>query len=67
VYPISRAGTGRQPLAEDLTREPIVHDLPEAKKHCDCCGKDLRLIAKEASEPYEDIPASIKSSRTLIK
>ena len=52
--------SGRQPLAKDIIRERIVHDLSEADKHCDCCGKDLRLIAEETSERYEYIPASIK-------
>jgi len=52
--------SGRQPLAKDLIRERIVHDLPEAEKHCDCCGKDLRLIAEETSQRYEYIPASVK-------
>ena len=41
---------GRQPLARHLKRDRIVHDLAEAEKHCDCCGKDLRLIAEETSE-----------------
>ena len=48
---------GRQPLARHLKRERIVHDLAEAEKHCAGCGKDLRLIAEEASERYEFIPA----------
>jgi transposase len=52
--------SGRQPLARNVTRERIVHDLPEAEKHCGCCGKDLRLFAEEISERYEYIPASIK-------
>ena len=51
---------GRQPLARHLKRERIVRDLAEAEKHCDCCGKDLRLIAEETSERYEHIPASIR-------
>ncbi len=51
---------GRQPLARHLKRERIVHDLAEAEKHCDGCGKDLRLIAEETSERYEYIPASMK-------
>ena len=37
-----------------------MHDLPEAEKHCGCCGRDLRLIAEETSERYEYIPASLK-------
>jgi len=52
--------SGRRRLAKDLIRERIVHDLPEGEKHCDGCGKDLRLIAEETSERYEYIPASVK-------
>jgi transposase len=52
--------SGRQPLAKNVIRERIVHDLPEAEKHCGCCGKDLRLFDEEISERYEYIPASIK-------
>jgi len=51
---------GRQALAGHLKRERILHDLPEAEKHCAGCGKDLRLIAEETSERYEYIPASMK-------
>jgi transposase len=50
----------RQPLARHVTRERIVHDLPEAEKHCGCCGRDLRLIAEETSERYEYMPAALK-------
>src|SRR5437899_7172428 len=52
--------TGRQPLAKNLVRERIVHDLTEAEKHCDGCGKDLHLISEETSERYEFIPAQLK-------
>jgi transposase len=52
--------SGRQPLAKNLIRERIVHDLPEAEKHCGGCGKDLRLFDEEINERYEYIPASIK-------
>jgi transposase len=51
---------GRQPLAKHLTRERIVHDLAESEKHCNCCGKDLRLIEEETSERYDYIPASLR-------
>lgn len=50
----------RRPLARNVTRERIVHDLPDAEKHCVDCGLDLRLIARETSERYEYIPASLK-------
>jgi transposase len=50
----------RQPLARHLIRERIVHDLAESEKHCNCCGKDLRLIEEETSERYDYIPASLR-------
>jgi transposase len=50
----------RQPLARHLLRERVVHDLAEAEKHCDGCGRELRLIAEETSERYEFIPAVMK-------
>lgn len=56
----SNKRSGRQALAKDVIRERIVHDLPEAEKHCGGCGKDLWLIAEETSERYEYIPASLK-------
>jgi transposase len=52
--------SGRQPLARHLVRERVVHDLGESEKHCNGCGKDLRLIAEETSERYEFIPAVMK-------
>jgi transposase len=51
---------GRQPLARHLVRERIVHDLAEAEKHCQCCGKDLHVVGEESSERYEFIPAVMK-------
>jgi hypothetical protein len=56
----NRKRGGRQPLARHLIRERIVHDLAEAEKHCNGCGKDLRLIAEETSEHYDYIPASVR-------
>jgi transposase len=57
---LEKKRAARRPLARHVTRERIVHDLPEAEKHCGCCGRDLRLIAEETSERYEYIPASLK-------
>lgn len=52
--------SGRQPLARNVIRERIVHDLPEAEQRCGCCGERMRLFDEEISERYEYIPASIK-------
>ena len=52
--PLRRRRTGgRQPLAQHLKRERIVHDLAEAEKHCATCQQDLRPIGEESSERYE--------------
>jgi transposase len=50
---------GRQPLPRHLKRERIVHDLPEADKHCAECRQKLRHIGEEVSERYEYIPAQM--------
>jgi hypothetical protein len=47
--PAAKKRSGRQPLARNVIRERIVHDLPEAEKHCGCCGKDLRLFDEESA------------------
>ena len=52
-------GGGRQPLSPHLKRERIVHDLPDAEKHCAVCAQDLRPIGEESSERYEYIPAQL--------
>jgi transposase len=41
---------GRRPLAPQLKRERIEHDLSEAEKHCVECDQDLRPIGEETSE-----------------
>ena len=50
----------RKPLPKDLPREVILHDLDEADKVCDCCGKDLHCIGEDKSEKLVFIPAQIK-------
>jgi transposase len=54
-----KGGNGRQPLPRNLKRERIVHDLPDADKHCSRCQQKLRRIGEETSERYEYIPASV--------
>ena len=38
--------SGRRPLARNLVRERVIHDLAEAEKHCACCGNDLHLVCE---------------------
>ena len=68
--PASRSkknGGGRQPLAQHLKRERIVHDLADAEKHCAACQQDLRPIGEESSERYEYIPAQLTVIEDVCK
>ena len=58
--PRTKRASVRRPLASHLVRERIVHDLAEAEKRCQECGKDLRLIGEDKSERYEYVPATMK-------
>jgi len=58
---------GRQPLAQHLKRERIVHDLAEEEKHCSTCQQDLRPIGEESSERYEYIPAKLTVIEDICK
>jgi len=58
--PRTKKASVRKPLPSHLVRERIVHDLRESEKHCQECGKDLRLIGEDKSERYEYIPATMK-------
>jgi len=64
--PKKRPG-GRQPLARNLKRERIVHDLADAEKHCAACQQDLRPIGEESSERYEYIPAQLTVIEDVCK
>jgi transposase len=55
---------GRRPLPENLPREVIVHDIPEAEKIC-ACGEPLKRIGEEVSEQLEVIPARAKVIRHI--
>jgi transposase len=53
-----KKGTGRRPLPDYLSREVVVHDIPEADKICGC-GEQLVRIGEEISEQLKYIPAKI--------
>lgn len=58
--PEKKKKPGRRPLPKDLPRERIVHDLPETKKQCTCCGHPMVKFGEETSEQLEYIPAQLK-------
>ena len=66
AQPPKRTG-GRQPLPRHLKRERIVHDLPEAEKHCAACCQDLRPIGEDTSERYEYVPAQVTVVEAVCK
>jgi len=54
-----RKKRGRKPLPADLPREEIIHDIPDEKKRCHCCGSARPLIGTEESEELDIVPAKI--------
>jgi len=57
--PAPHSRGGRKPLSPHLERKRIVHDLPDAEKHCAGCQQDLRPIGDDTSRRYEYVPASL--------
>ena len=54
-----RKGHGRRTLPEDLRRERIEHDVPEAEKVCPCCRTPRVKIGEETSEQLDYRPAKL--------
>jgi transposase len=55
-----RNGHGRRRIPDDLPRERVIHDLPEAEKPCPCCGTMRTVIGQETSEQLDIEPAKLK-------
>lgn len=58
----TRRSAGRKPLDEKLPRVEILHDIPEADKHC-ACGHELTRIGEEVSERLQVIPEQMYVER----
>jgi transposase len=56
----SRKAPGRKPIADDLPRVDIIHDLPEAEKICPKDGAALQCIGQEESKQIDFIPARVQ-------
>lgn len=50
---------GRRKMPNQLRRERVEHDLPEADKLCPCCGLPRTRIGAEVSEQLDYVPASL--------
>lgn len=60
----TRKSRGRKPLAEDLPRVEVVHDLPAEEKTCGC-GCEKSRIGEEVSEQLDIIPAKMQVIRHI--
>jgi transposase len=54
-----KKGHGRRSLPEDLRRERVEYDVPEAEKSCPCCQKPRIKIGEETSEQLDYRPAKL--------
>jgi transposase len=60
-----RKTRGRKPIADDLPRVDVIHDLTEAEKICPQDGTVLECIGDERSEQIDIIPAKVQVLRHI--
>ena len=60
TYTRQKKTVGRKIDTSKLPREQVIHDLPEAEKKCETCGKELVKIGEDKSEQLEYIPEQLK-------
>lgn len=56
----------RRPLPVELPRVDIIHDVPEAERHC-ACGTLMVEIGEEVSEQLDIVPMQIRVLRHIRK
>ena len=56
----TRGKPKRKALPENLPREQVIHDIPEAEKTCECCGHELSPMGHDCCEKLVFVPATIK-------
>ena len=61
----TRKARGRKPIAADLPRVDVIHDLSDAEKVCPKDGAALTCIGKETSEQIDFIPARVQVLRHI--
>ncbi|MGJ7462813.1 IS66 family transposase [Halomonas sp. MA07-2] len=58
-----RTRGGRVALPPELPRVEVIHELPEATRHCDDDGTELKVIGQEVSEELHVVPARVEVIR----
>ncbi|WP_339536378.1 IS66 family transposase zinc-finger binding domain-containing protein, partial [Pseudomonas hunanensis] len=58
VFPVKRRGK-RKPLAANLPRIEVIHELPEHELTC-ACGCRKHVIGEETSEQLDIVPMQIR-------
>lgn len=58
-----RTRGGRVALPPDLPRVEVVHELPEATRHCPEDGTEPKVIGEEVSEELHVVPARVEVIR----
>jgi len=61
----ARKAAGRKPIADNLPRVDIIHDLSEAEKICPKDSTMLECIGKEESQQIDYIPARVQVLRHI--
>lgn len=62
-----RKPKGRQPFPDNIPREEIRLEVPEAERRCECCGSEepLKLVSEQAREKLHVKPAQYVVLRYL--
>lgn len=63
TYARKRRGASR--ISQDMPRETIVLDVPEADRKCPCCGETMPEFGREVSERIDFVPAVTKVIETV--
>jgi transposase len=63
----SRKKGGKRRIPDTIPSEEIVHELDDAEKACECCGKARPVIGEDRSEELDIIPAQVKKMVHIVK
>jgi transposase len=63
TYTVTRRKRGRKPIADNLPRTIIEHDLSPEEKTCAACGAGRPRLGPDISEEIEYIPARVSVNR----